>query len=116
MSGRRWATAEQQQGLAQIDQNDVVLDQMLDQMQEGVMEIGQMATAIDQEVQMQNVMLDNLEHKVDKVSASVTSINVKMKKTLEDKGLGIERFCINFICCVVLLGVIGFIVKTVTGN
>ena len=75
------------------------------------MEIGQMATAIDQEVQMQNVMLDNLEHKVDKVSASVTSINVKMKKTLEDKGLGIERFCINFICCVVLLGVIGFIAK-----
>ena len=105
----------QQQGLAQIEQNDEAIDSMLDQMQEGVMEIGQMATAIDQEVQMQNVMLDNLEVKVDKVHASVTSINVKMKKTLEDKGLGVERFCINFICCVVLLGVIGLIVKSVAG-
>ena len=33
----------------------------------------------------------------------------ELKKTLEDKGLGAERCCINIICLVLLLGIVGVI-------
>ena len=61
-------------------------------------------------------MLDNLDEKIDNVQAHVDTVNSKLKKTLEDKGLGAERCCINIICLVLLLGIVGVIFNMLKGG
>lgn len=100
-------TEFQQQGLAQIKANDLEMDQMLDEIGVVVQDLGQMAGAIQEEVKVQGVMLDDLETKIEKAQDKLTSVNQAVKESLESKGLGGERACINMICCIVLLGIVG---------
>jgi NTP pyrophosphatase (non-canonical NTP hydrolase) len=103
----------QQQSLEEIQMRDQQFDEILDQIGKAVELAGEKAKAINDETQLQNAMLDKLEENIEEVKAKMNTVNVSMKKNLEEKGMGAERFCINCICCVILLGFIGLIVNTV---
>ncbi len=106
-------TDMQQQSLEQIQMRDQEFDTILDQIGKAVELAGEKAKAINDETQLQNAMLDKLEENIEEVKAKMNTVNVSMKKNLEEKGMGAERFCINCICCVILLGFIGLIVNTI---
>ena len=106
-------TDMQQQSLEQIQMRDQQFDEILDQIGKAVELAGEKAKAINDETQLQNAMLDKLEENIDEVKGKMSTVNVSMKKNLEEKGMGAERFCINCMCCVILLGFIGLIVNTV---
>ena len=67
------------------------------------------ALDIRDEVKVQNAMVDEITHKVDKAHKQLTSVNKKMKKTLEQTRSA-DRFILDFILLVVLLGIVGYII------
>jgi len=67
-----------------------------------------MATDINQELDKQNAMLDEVEHKIDNVTDKLVSRNAQMKKILEDSG-GIQRWCPVLILLIILLALLGYI-------
>jgi len=106
-------TDMQSQSLAQIKDRDQQFDSILDQIALAVERAGEQAKIIADETQKQHAMLDSLEENFEKTRDKMTSVNVSMKKSLEDSGAGLERFCTNCICCLILLGIIGLIVNVV---
>jgi t-SNARE complex subunit (syntaxin) len=61
----------------------------------------------------QGVHLEDLEKNIEATTQKVEDVNKDLRKQLNDKGAGVERFCVNFICCIVLLAIIGLILNTV---
>jgi TRAP-type uncharacterized transport system fused permease subunit len=59
-----------------------------------------------QELTLQTAMLNEIETKVDNSNEHLLKINRKMKKTLEKVKSG-DRFVVNFILLLVLLGIVG---------
>lgn len=106
-------TDMQNQSLAQIKARDKQFDDILDQIGLAIERAGEQAKAIQDETQKQHAMLDNLEENLEKTRDKMTSVNISMKKSLEDSGAGLERFCTNCICCIILLGVVGLIINVV---
>jgi len=106
-------TELQQQSLEQIRLRDEQFDSILDQIGEAVTIAGEQAKAIQDAIEVQVVMLDEVEGKVEKNLHQMNEINVTMKKNLESKGFGLERVCINCICFVILLGFVGLIVNVI---
>ena len=106
-------TSVQQQQMDQLKSRDAEFDQILDLIGEKVLEAGEKAKVINQETAIQMEMLDKLEENLEKTKEKVNSVNVSMKTNLEDKGMGMERFCINLMCFIILLGLVGVIVNVV---
>uniref|UniRef100_A0A7S2R7A7 t-SNARE coiled-coil homology domain-containing protein n=1 Tax=Mucochytrium quahogii TaxID=96639 RepID=A0A7S2R7A7_9STRA len=106
-------TGVQQQGLDQIRERDQEFDEILEQIGQAVELAGEKAKVMNDEANLQSVMLDKLEEDIDKTKHKMISLNVAMKKNLEDKGMGMERFCINLMCFILFLGIIGIIINMV---
>mmetsp|Transcript_21815 Transcript_21815/g.40865 ORF Transcript_21815/g.40865 Transcript_21815/m.40865 type:complete len:309 (-) Transcript_21815:3986-4912(-) len=104
----------QQQSLDQIKARDKQFDDILDQIGVAVDQAAEKAKLMHDEVELQNNMLDKVEENLDRNFDKLNNLNVRIKKDLEDKGMGMERFCINCICLVVLLGIVGAIVQVAT--
>ena len=66
------------------------------------------------EVKVQSAMVDEITHKVDAASGHLTNLNKRMKKTLANTRSA-DRFILDFILLVILLGVVGYIVSLVSG-
>lgn len=58
-------------------------------------------------------MIDELEHHVDKTNANLQSLNKRLKDQL-NKIRTCDRFVIDFICIVLILGLAGFIYNIVS--
>jgi len=106
-------TEVQQQSLEQIKRRDEEFDQILDQIGAAIEQAGEKAKLMQDETSAQNAMLDKLEENVVKTKVKMDNMNERMVKNLEDRGMGMERFCINFMCFILLLGVVGLIVSVV---
>eukprot|EP00310_Coccolithus_braarudii_P018502 CAMPEP_0183351910 /NCGR_PEP_ID=MMETSP0164_2-20130417/26331_1 /TAXON_ID=221442 /ORGANISM="Coccolithus pelagicus ssp braarudi, Strain PLY182g" /LENGTH=277 /DNA_ID=CAMNT_0025524211 /DNA_START=42 /DNA_END=875 /DNA_ORIENTATION=- len=104
---------ETQEGLQQLQQKDQRIDEELEQVAAGVADLKTVALDIRDEVKVQSAMVDEITHKVDKASKHLSSINKKMKKTLQQTRSA-DRFILDFILLVVLLGIIGYIISLVT--
>jgi len=100
---------EVQDGLRQLQIKDQRIDEELEQVAAGVADLRSVALDIRDEVKVQNAMVDEITHKVDKAHRQLTNVNKKMKKTLEQTRSA-DRFILDFILLVVLLGIIGYII------
>jgi len=80
----------------------------LDEVLKGVGVLKEIALNMDQELETQNQMIDQIEHKVNKSQQKLDSINAKLQKTL-DKVMKGDRFLVNFVLICVLLLIVGFI-------
>jgi len=101
-------TVQQQQFIQQSIEKDKVFEEKLDEIKKGVIQLGMMATDINQEIDKQNAMLDEVEHKIDKTTEKLVSRNAKMKAILEESG-GLQRWCPVLILLVILLALLGYI-------
>ena len=89
---------------------DQAIDQQLEVVAEGVQELKSIAVAMRDEVKVQGAMVDEITSKVDNASAQLTNINKKMKKTLQSTRSA-DRFILDFILLVIVLGIAGYVVS-----
>ena len=104
---------ETQEGLRQLQQTDQHIDAELAQVAAGVADLKTVALDVRDEVQVQAAMVDEITSKVDKANRHLVNINKKMKKTLQSTRSA-DRFIVDFICLVILMGIIGYIISMVT--
>mmetsp|Transcript_46409 Transcript_46409/g.100809 ORF Transcript_46409/g.100809 Transcript_46409/m.100809 type:complete len:277 (+) Transcript_46409:246-1076(+) len=104
---------ETQEGLRQLQQKDQRIDQELEQVAAGVADLRTVALDIRDEIKVQSAMVDEITNKVDNANKHLVNINKKMKKTLENTRSA-DRFIIDFILLVVLMGIIGYIITMIT--
>lgn len=95
-----------------LRQNDAQIDQKLDLVSQGVQVLNQMAVEMGNEIQLQGVMLNDLDKKVDETQATLDNLNRRLKKTLE-KVRKADRFCIDIILVVIVLALAGYIYNLV---
>jgi len=67
-----------------------------------------MANEMGKEIEMQGMMIDELDHKVEKTNAKLINLNKRLKKTLESVRKA-DRFCIDIILLVVILAIGGYL-------
>jgi len=107
--------AETQEGLQLLERKNQAIDEQLDVVAEGVSELKTIALTMRDEVKVQSAMVDEITNKVDAASSRLNSMNKKMRQTLAQTRSA-DRFILDFILCVILLGIIGYIVSLVSGN
>lgn len=101
---------ETQDGLKMLAAKDKQIDEGLDQIAEGVADLKTLALDMRDEVKIQSAMVDEITSKVDNASAQLTNINKKMKKTLQSTRSA-DRFILDFILLVIVLGIAGYVVS-----
>ena len=100
---------EVQAGLLQIEKQDALMDQSLDQIMGGVRKLKAIALDISSEVKTQEVMLGEIDNKLETTGNKLGAINVKLKKALDEVG-GAARIILNVILLVlaIALGVYAY--------
>merc|ERR1712146_257804 len=94
------------QKFAQIKMRDEQIDQGLTEVGEGVEVLKQMALEMSDAVDVTGAIMDEVETRVDDNMARVTHLNKRLKSTLESVRSG-NRFILDFICCLILLSLVG---------
>lgn len=106
-------SGEQSAALAEIYRRDQEQDQIIEEIGEIIREVGQIAEAINETVVIHQKMLDDVEKHIDTAQDNLDSVNLKLKKTLEQKGMSWERMCMVFLCITLILGLVGVMVNFV---
>jgi len=101
-------TAQQQQFIEESIERDQMLDQKLNVILRGVKQLGMIAYDVNEEVEKQNVMLDEMGHKIDKLHGTLETRNGQLVKILRASG-GAQRWIPVVILFVILLAMCGII-------
>lgn len=96
------------EGFQLLRRNDAIIDKHLDDISETVGTLKELAHEMGKEADLQGVMMDNLDSKVDKVNDQLENLNTRLRKALESVRKG-DRFIIDIILLCVLLGIGGYI-------
>jgi len=102
-SGGVELTATQSQQLQLIDERDKEFDKTLDEIGEGIQDLNEIAQLQSEEVQRQNIMLTNVEGKIESTKEHILSVNEKMKETLNEVRSS-DKICVDIMCIVVMVG------------
>ena len=105
-----YMTDQDRQALQMIREKDHEIDTEIMNIGEGVDALHELARVANEELKMQNKMLDTLERKIDNVHEHVTTINEKLKKTLEEARKS-DKICVDIICILLLVGMVIVLVK-----
>jgi methyl-accepting chemotaxis protein len=108
-------TDDQRQQILQLEERDADFDRQLDEIGEGIQDLAEIAALQGEEVKRQSVMLENVNNKMDKVTDRMTSVNSKMKETLEEVGRASDKICIDIMCIVLAIGFASVIYKVAKG-
>lgn len=96
--------------IEQIQQRDQEFDHQLDTIGEGIKDLSEIAAMQNEEVKRQNVMLTNVENKIDDAAEHITTVNQKMKDTL-DQVRGADKICVDIMCIFLMVGLAGVLWK-----
>jgi hypothetical protein len=99
-------------GFQQLRKNDQVINNMLDGISANVNDLKEIANEMGKEISKQGVMLDDLDIKVDRVNDELENINIRLRKALDSVRKG-DRFIVDIILLVILLGLCGYIYSIV---
>eukprot|EP00486_Rosalina_sp_Unknown_P004256 CAMPEP_0201571828 /NCGR_PEP_ID=MMETSP0190_2-20130828/14788_1 /ASSEMBLY_ACC=CAM_ASM_000263 /TAXON_ID=37353 /ORGANISM="Rosalina sp." /LENGTH=201 /DNA_ID=CAMNT_0047996917 /DNA_START=340 /DNA_END=945 /DNA_ORIENTATION=+ len=99
---------KQQQFLQESIDRDAVFYEKLEQIHANVKVLGVMGGDMINEMEMQNVMLDEMDEKMNGLTEKLVSRNDQIKDILNSSG-GAVRWCPIMILCVILLACIGYI-------
>jgi hypothetical protein len=98
-------TAEHKSQLQALKQRDQQIDQQIAELGKGVDILTDLARSMNEEVKIQNKMLDSLEQNIDDVKEHVTTINAKLKTTLEEARKS-DKICVDIFCILLMVGMI----------
>mmetsp|Transcript_12455 Transcript_12455/g.14069 ORF Transcript_12455/g.14069 Transcript_12455/m.14069 type:complete len:312 (-) Transcript_12455:605-1540(-) len=97
-------TSDQQQQMLQLEERDADFDLQLDEIGEGIQDLAEIAQQQGEEVRLQTQMLDKVDKKLDKNLERMTTVNTKMKDTLEEVGRAGDKLMIDIMCIVLAIG------------
>jgi len=97
-------TGDQQQQMLQLEERDADFDMQLDEIGEGIQDLAEIAQQQGEEVRLQTQMLDKVDKKLDKNLEKMTTVNSKMKDTLEEVGRAGDKLMIDIMCIVLAIG------------
>ncbi|VEU44954.1 unnamed protein product [Pseudo-nitzschia multistriata] len=97
-------TGDQQQQIMQIEERDADFDLQLDEIGEGIQDLAEIAQQQGEEVRLQNQMLDKVDKKLDKNLERMTTVNARMKETLEQVGRSGDKIMVDIMCIVLAIG------------
>jgi len=106
-------TDVQHRNLDMIKDRDENFDVQLDQIGEGLQDLMEIAQMQSEEVQRQNVMIENIEGKMEKTSEHITNVNIRMKETLSAVR-GADKICVDIMCISLMLGLSFLMYKQLT--
>ena len=58
---------------------------------------------------MKQVMIENMETEMENVQEHLDSVNAKMKKVLLESGRSTDKLCMDVVCIIILLTLVGII-------
>mmetsp|Transcript_21879 Transcript_21879/g.52055 ORF Transcript_21879/g.52055 Transcript_21879/m.52055 type:complete len:311 (-) Transcript_21879:278-1210(-) len=104
-------TNDQRQQMLQLEERDADFDLQLDEIGEGIQDLAEIAQQQGEEVRYQNQMLDKVDRKLDKNLERMTTVNQRMKDTLEEVGRAGDKLMVDIMCIVLAIGFAAFIWK-----
>jgi len=93
-----------------IKDRDAQIDVQIDEIGRGVDDLKDLAQRQNEEVRRQNAMLQGLEQQIDDVHEKVVNVNASLKEKLDALG-GADKFCVNLMCIVVLMGLVAVLFR-----
>ena len=97
-------SAQQAQALEEQKERTEAQDAKIEQIGEVVGEMGQVASAMDEELKRQALQIDDAHGEIDRAQDHLVSVNDKMKKTLLKVGRPVDKLCMDIVCLAILLG------------
>jgi SYP7 family syntaxin len=107
-------TGDQKQQMLQLEERDADFDLQLDEIGEGILDLAEIAQQQGEEVRLQTQMLDQVDKKLDKNLERMTTVNSRMKETLEEVGRAGDKVMIDIMCIVLAIGFGAVIYKFAT--
>jgi len=98
--------------IQQIQNRDKEFDATLDTIGEGIQDLAEIAKMQSEEVQRQNGMLEKMEKDIDHAAEHITTVNQKMKDTL-DQVRGADKCCVDIMCIFMMVALVGVLIKMV---
>lgn len=108
-------TQQQHLQLQQINERDKEFDQELDQIGEGIQDLSELAQMQNEEVRRQNLMLDNVGQKIDDAQEHISTVNTKMKDTLNEVRAA-DKLCVDVMCIVLMVGLGAVLYKMIVSG
>jgi len=102
-------------GFQTLLRNNDVIDRKLELVSQGVTVLGQMAHEISNQIDVQTQLTGELNTQVDRAQATLDSLNQRLKDQLKSVRKA-DKFILDVILIVVLLGIIGYIYNVVTNK
>lgn len=102
---------QEQEFIEEAAEKDKQIDQMLDTVMHGLVELKGIATDINAQLDVQAEMLEEIDGKMDNTITDYKSANKRLKELLQKETGGATAWCPFIILSVILLGVIGYIVN-----
>jgi len=96
------------EGLRKLEQKNKIIDSQLEEVEQGVLALKNLATQMGEHVDQQNVMIDDITATAEKANAHLRETNTRLKNAL-DKVRKPDRFIIDFILIIVLLAIATYI-------
>jgi len=97
-------SSDQKQQMLQLEERDADFDLQLDEIGEGIQDLAEIAQHQGEEVRLQNQMLDKVDRKLDKNLERMSTVNTRMKDTLEEVGRAGDKLMIDIMCIVLAIG------------
>jgi len=97
-------TSDQKQQMLQLEERDADFDLQLDEIGEGIQDLAEIAQQQGEEVRLQNQMLDKVDKKLDKNLERMTTVNTRMKDTLDEVGRAGDKLMVDIMCIVLAIG------------
>jgi len=97
-------------GLAMLQRQDQQLDETLTTIGMGVQRLGKIAVDMQEEVKTQNVMISEIDEKVEKATTHLQGLNVKVKDALEKAG-GLGRMLCVILLLIITISIFAVVVK-----
>lgn len=103
---------QEQKFMDQVSANVEEQDEMLDEISKGLDELKELSLDMNKNLKLQSAMLEEVDEKMDTAIREFKTANERLKDLLDQSG-GLSRWCPMFMCIILLLGCIGYIVNKV---
>lgn len=104
-SRNNYMTDQQRQKLELLDTKDKEIDKEIDDIEQGVDVLRDIALAAGEEVRIQSKIINTLDEKITNVHDQVVSVNAKLKDALEATRDS-SKICVDIACILLLVGMI----------
>lgn len=103
---------EVRDGFSTQESNEVRINNMLDQVLDGVIDLKELATAMGTQIQQTDVVIDNLDAQVGQTNEQLDNLNTRLKSLLM-KARSPKQLCMDIVVVVLFIIMIGLLIKVV---